>query len=90
MVRHPYVVPQDLAAPTIVVPRNPQNLDAGIAQRRQFGQRPEPAAWNHVFPLEPKVKQITIDDQTLDAVNFLGEGAQISFERSFYGLGRNS
>jgi acyl-CoA thioester hydrolase len=54
---------QDLAAPAIVIPTDPEHRHPGLVQIGQRGQHAETRTGHHVPPGEPEVEQVAHDDQ---------------------------
>ena len=78
------VLAQHLAAPAVVVARDPQHLDAAVAQIRERGDGAKATPRDHRPPLEPEVEQVAVDDERRRAA---GERAQKAQARAL-DLGR--
>lgn len=75
------VFAKNLAAPAVVISRDPYDLETGIPKLGQRGERAKTSAWNHRLPFEPEVEQIAIDDERSRRTV---EIAQKTDERAFY------
>src|SRR5919109_598413 len=56
---------QELAAPAIVIPRDHERVEPGIARIGERGKRSEVLPWNYRPPLEPEIEQVAVDDERL-------------------------
>ena len=52
------ILAQDRAAPAVVVPGDPEDRQAAIAQPREFAEHPHAGARHHLPPLEPEVEEV--------------------------------
>ena len=57
------IAAKNLIAPAVVIARDPQNGQAGVAQLCKRRKRAKAASWYHRFPLEPEVEEIAVDDK---------------------------
>lgn len=55
------VVAQNVTAPAVVIPCDPENLESVVAQLGKCAECAEACARNHGFPLEPEIEEITVD-----------------------------
>ncbi len=80
------IASQDLAAPTIMVAGNPQDVDPTLPQIRQRGERPERGTRNDGAPLEPEIEQVAVDHERSRIVPDVREkGEQRAFDRRIGG-----
>ena len=64
-VRYADVLAKDLAAPAVVVSRDPQNLHSRIAELGQRRKRAKASTWDNSLPLEPEIEQVAVYDERL-------------------------
>jgi hypothetical protein len=63
LIADPRILPQDGAAPAIVIPADERHRNAGVAQLRERRHDSEPGPRDDRAPLEPEVEQIAVDVQ---------------------------
>ena len=78
-VRHPNIVSQDIAAPTVMISGYPENLDAGVLEVGEGRERAKACSWYDRPPLEPEIEKISVDHKR---GRFAGQPAQKTDERS--------
>ena len=84
VVRHSHVPGQYVAAPAVMIARDPEDRNPGVREARQRGQHLEPRTRNDGAPLKPEVEEVAVDD---DGSGGAAQMIQVSQERPF-DLGR--
>jgi hypothetical protein len=63
VIAHTDLARKEVAAPTVVIAADHEDVDAGIANVGEGGERAKVLAGDDRSPLEPEIEQVAVDDQ---------------------------